>query len=141
MNSKLKIALLTLGFCTIAATGVLLWLRSNYRADGTRTFEIYVVRPVPQAISISIGGSPPMAGLSFANFTFSGPVEDLEFLSSWRLLEEPDAKSCNTLVQKGSAQGDLVSYFLTEPPQASGKVVEKYLCFDRTAHTGALLVL
>ncbi|GEM_PF-6604551 len=82
-----------------------------------------------------------MAGLSFADFTFSGSVADFEFLSSWRLLEEPDPKACNKLVTKGSALGNLVCFFLTEPRQASGKVVEKYLCFDRVAHVGTLLVL
>lgn len=141
MNSKLRIVLLVLGFCALAVAGALLWLRSDYRADGINTFEIYVVRPVPPAISISIGGSPAMTGLSFADFTFSGSVEDFDFLSAWRLQEKPDAKACNKLVTKGSALGNLVSYFLTEPRQASGKVVEKYLCFDRAAHVGTLLVL
>ncbi len=82
-----------------------------------------------------------MAGLSFADFTFSGSVEGFNFLSSWRRLEEPDPKACNKLVMKGGQLGNMVSYFLTEPPQASGKIVEKYLCFDREAHLGTLLVL
>ena len=141
MNPKLKIALLVLVFCTLSVAGSFWWLRSNYRADGIRTFEVYVVRPVPPAISISIGGSPPLAGLSFADFTFSGSVEDFDFLSAWRLQEEPDAKACNKLVMQGGELGNMVSYFLTEPQQASGKEVEKYLCFDRAAHVGNLLVL
>lgn len=82
-----------------------------------------------------------MAGLSFADFTFSGSVEEFAFLSSWRQLKEPDPKACSKLVKQGGEPSNMVSYFLTEPPQASGKVVEKYLCFDRAAHVGTLLVL